>query len=97
MLTKCCYFGTDQSSNIATRGAALYHRIVWEIHTKIFFYRTAEWVETKNGENVPSTGDTCTATCDDGQTPTVATATCLISGTFDATLECPPGKETMKS
>ena len=45
-----------------------------------------------NGEQTPSPGDVCTATCTSGQTPTVAMATCQADMAFDATLECPAGK-----
>ena len=45
-----------------------------------------------NGEHVPSPNDVCTAICDSGQTPTVATAICQPNGMYDVALECPAGK-----
>ena len=44
-----------------------------------------------DGLAVPSTMDVCTATCNSGQTPLVASATCQADGSFDMTLECPAG------
>ena len=33
VLTKCCYFGADQSLNMAVKGRDLVeHRTLWEIH-----------------------------------------------------------------